>query len=277
MYKSRLCRADHVCDTYLMLQRELSHLNCRKLDHRQVSDSYNFYVWLQFVLFCKRVHPNLSRNCNCSLLYSVGRDHTQNIGSSIDVQMLLSRLGWKHHYSIGFLGRCLAMAAVPLFVSQSLPTSGVYIPLHPNLNYAQLELHGFYGNFIWNYVWQLRSQQQHIYFRHFHYFWELIVHCSSELVTVPTPEPEESNSYPPIILIFQDSFQHYTLIYVYVFLTTLSFRVIYKTSYALLFQACQLHPPWFAHPNSIYIYIYLFITNCNWAYARWQCYINIEQ
>jgi hypothetical protein len=27
---------------------------------------------------------------------------------------------------------------------------------------------------------------------------------------------------------------------------------------------------------NIYI-IYLFITNCNWAYARWQCYVNNEQ
>jgi hypothetical protein len=27
----------------------------------------------------------------------------------------------------------------------------------------------------------------------------------------------------------------------------------------------------------IYIYIYLFITDCNWAYARWQCYIKNEQ
>jgi hypothetical protein len=23
--------------------------------------------------------------------------------------------------------------------------------------------------------------------------------------------------------------------------------------------------------------LYTFITNCNWAYARWQCYINKEQ
>jgi hypothetical protein len=29
----RLCRADHACLTYLMLQRQLSHLSDRKLDH----------------------------------------------------------------------------------------------------------------------------------------------------------------------------------------------------------------------------------------------------
>jgi hypothetical protein len=33
---SRLCKADDVCLTYLMLQWQLSHLNGRKLDHRQV-------------------------------------------------------------------------------------------------------------------------------------------------------------------------------------------------------------------------------------------------
>jgi hypothetical protein len=34
--QSRLCKADHDHLTYLMLQRQLSHLNGRKLDHRQV-------------------------------------------------------------------------------------------------------------------------------------------------------------------------------------------------------------------------------------------------
>jgi hypothetical protein len=29
-------------------------------------------------------------------------------------------------------------------------------------------------------------------------------------------------------------------------------------------------------PCVYYIYIYLFITYCSWAYARWQCYINNE-
>jgi hypothetical protein len=33
---SRLCKADHIYLTYLMLQRQLSHLNGRKLDHCQV-------------------------------------------------------------------------------------------------------------------------------------------------------------------------------------------------------------------------------------------------
>jgi hypothetical protein len=32
----RLCKADHVYLTYLILQWQLSHLNGRKLDHRQV-------------------------------------------------------------------------------------------------------------------------------------------------------------------------------------------------------------------------------------------------
>jgi hypothetical protein len=32
----RLCRADHACLTHLMLQRQLSHLNGRKLDHLQL-------------------------------------------------------------------------------------------------------------------------------------------------------------------------------------------------------------------------------------------------
>jgi hypothetical protein len=32
----RLCRADHACLTYLMLQRQLRHLIGHKLDHRQV-------------------------------------------------------------------------------------------------------------------------------------------------------------------------------------------------------------------------------------------------
>jgi hypothetical protein len=32
----RLCKADHAFLAYLMLQRQLNHLNGRKLDHRQV-------------------------------------------------------------------------------------------------------------------------------------------------------------------------------------------------------------------------------------------------
>jgi hypothetical protein len=34
--QSRLYTAEHAYITYLMLQRQLSHLNGRKLDHRQV-------------------------------------------------------------------------------------------------------------------------------------------------------------------------------------------------------------------------------------------------
>jgi hypothetical protein len=34
--QSRLCKADHISLTYRMLQRQLSHLNDRKLDRRQV-------------------------------------------------------------------------------------------------------------------------------------------------------------------------------------------------------------------------------------------------
>jgi hypothetical protein len=37
--QSRLCKADHACLTYLMLQRQLSHLNGRKIYVRQ-SQSY---------------------------------------------------------------------------------------------------------------------------------------------------------------------------------------------------------------------------------------------
>jgi hypothetical protein len=42
--QSRLCKADHVCLTYLMLQRQLSHLNGRKLV-RQDSELALFYAW----------------------------------------------------------------------------------------------------------------------------------------------------------------------------------------------------------------------------------------
>jgi hypothetical protein len=36
LYQYRLCRPDHAYVTYLMLQRQLGHLNGRKLDYRQV-------------------------------------------------------------------------------------------------------------------------------------------------------------------------------------------------------------------------------------------------
>jgi hypothetical protein len=38
----RLCSADHAYLTYLTLQRQLSHLNGRKLGRRQVQASYIF-------------------------------------------------------------------------------------------------------------------------------------------------------------------------------------------------------------------------------------------
>jgi hypothetical protein len=52
----RLRRADHAYVTYLMLQRQLSQLNGRKLHHRQAS--YTFYVWLHIVLYCEYVHSH---------------------------------------------------------------------------------------------------------------------------------------------------------------------------------------------------------------------------
>jgi hypothetical protein len=48
----RVCKADHVYLTYLMLQRQLSHLNGRKLD------PYIFYVWLHLVLYREHVHSH---------------------------------------------------------------------------------------------------------------------------------------------------------------------------------------------------------------------------
>jgi hypothetical protein len=42
VYQYRLCKADHVYLTYLMLQRQLSRLNGHKLDRRQVQASYIF-------------------------------------------------------------------------------------------------------------------------------------------------------------------------------------------------------------------------------------------
>jgi hypothetical protein len=42
----RLYRADHAYLTYLMLQRQLTHLNGRKLDHSQVWASYIFLPFL---------------------------------------------------------------------------------------------------------------------------------------------------------------------------------------------------------------------------------------
>jgi hypothetical protein len=47
---SRLCKADHAYLVYLMLQRQLSHLNGRKLDRRQVETYYVFFFLSGFDL-----------------------------------------------------------------------------------------------------------------------------------------------------------------------------------------------------------------------------------
>jgi hypothetical protein len=54
----RLCRADRVYLTYFMLQRQLSHLNGRKLDHSQVQASYIVCIWLCLVLYHEHVHSH---------------------------------------------------------------------------------------------------------------------------------------------------------------------------------------------------------------------------
>jgi hypothetical protein len=80
----RLCKANHVYLTYLMLQRQPSHLNGRKLDRLQVYASYIFYaqhclvlrcehvlsydfVWLLLVaciiLLCDRIHAERWKQC----------------------------------------------------------------------------------------------------------------------------------------------------------------------------------------------------------------------
>jgi hypothetical protein len=46
----RLCKADHVYLTYLMLQRQVSHLNGRTLDGRKVRPSYIFCAWIRLVI-----------------------------------------------------------------------------------------------------------------------------------------------------------------------------------------------------------------------------------
>jgi hypothetical protein len=33
----------------------------------------------------------------------------------------------------------------------------------------------------------------------------------------------------------------------------------------------------FTRDNFVCVYIYIYISNCNWAYARWHCYINNEE
>jgi hypothetical protein len=46
----KLCKADHIQLTYLMLQQLLSHLNDRNIHHSQV---YILYVCLDLVKWCK--------------------------------------------------------------------------------------------------------------------------------------------------------------------------------------------------------------------------------
>jgi hypothetical protein len=53
----RLYRADLTYLTYLMLQRQLSHLNGRTLNHSEVQASYIF--WLRLVLYHERVHSHV--------------------------------------------------------------------------------------------------------------------------------------------------------------------------------------------------------------------------
>jgi hypothetical protein len=52
--QSKLCKADHVQLTYLMLLKQFSHLNDRKLHHSQV---YIMYAWLCHV-WCKYIHSH---------------------------------------------------------------------------------------------------------------------------------------------------------------------------------------------------------------------------
>jgi hypothetical protein len=47
--QSRLCKADHAYRTYLMLQRQLSHLNCCKLGYRQVEI---YYIFMSGYVLC---------------------------------------------------------------------------------------------------------------------------------------------------------------------------------------------------------------------------------
>jgi hypothetical protein len=53
----RLCKADHA---YLTLQRQLSRLNGRKLDHSQVQAPYIFHVWLHLFLYREHVNSHAS-------------------------------------------------------------------------------------------------------------------------------------------------------------------------------------------------------------------------
>jgi hypothetical protein len=97
----RLCKADHSYLTYLILQRQLSHLNGRKLDRRQVYAPYIFYVWLRLAPCCSWFCVTtdcclhnfvLSRNGSWSSLYSLGMDRTENTTSNSS-----SIVGWRRY------------------------------------------------------------------------------------------------------------------------------------------------------------------------------------
>jgi hypothetical protein len=67
----RLCRIDHAYLTHLILQLLSSHLNGRKLDHRQFSASCIFYVWLHLLLYREHDHSHDSlwlRLISCTIL-----------------------------------------------------------------------------------------------------------------------------------------------------------------------------------------------------------------
>jgi hypothetical protein len=73
----RHCKAEHAYLTYLILQRQLSHLNGRKLCHRQVEASYIFYVWLRLVLYCEHAHSHDFVRLlliACAILYTYNTD-----------------------------------------------------------------------------------------------------------------------------------------------------------------------------------------------------------
>jgi hypothetical protein len=70
----RLCKADHTYLTYLMLQRQRSHLNGRKLDQRQVSPSYIIDQALNLVwLTTSRHGPRRKHSSSIVVLPSNGR------------------------------------------------------------------------------------------------------------------------------------------------------------------------------------------------------------
>jgi hypothetical protein len=55
--QSRLCKADHAYLTYLMLQRQLSHLTAEGVTAAKFKP-HIFYVWLHLLLCCEYVHSH---------------------------------------------------------------------------------------------------------------------------------------------------------------------------------------------------------------------------